>query len=279
MRDKAFSSIDLVGQCLIDETRSLAFEKAIKKVVKSSHIVLDVGTGSGVMALFAARAGAKKVFALEYDLYVAKMATINFKQNNFDKTITLLKGDARNFKYPKNDHYDVVTMEMLTTGMVDEFQVQAVNNLHKQEVVDEKTIFIPKKQETYISLAEKKFSIYNFTIRTIQHLWNNLSQNQKIKLLSRKVLLNSVDFSKINNEHFLKVLHIEITKSGTLNSVYLSSICYLTNDLKIKDTETLNSPVIIPLEKDMVVKKGDVLNLEINYKYGHGYDNFFVNLI
>ncbi len=83
MHDEAFSSIDLVGQCLIDEPRSLAFEKAIKKVVKSNHTVLDAGTGSGIMALFAARAGAKKVFALEYDPYVSSIATQNFKNNSF----------------------------------------------------------------------------------------------------------------------------------------------------------------------------------------------------
>ena len=32
MEDKAFSSIDLVGQCLIDEARCLVFEKGIKNV-------------------------------------------------------------------------------------------------------------------------------------------------------------------------------------------------------------------------------------------------------
>jgi len=279
MEEKAFSSIDLVGQCLIDEARCLVFEKGIKNVVKPNHIVLDVGTGSGVLALFDARAGAKKVFALEYDPYVAKIASENFKNNSFDKKITLLRGDARNFKYPKKIHFDVVTMEMLTTGMVDEFQVQAINNLHKQKIVNKKTIFIPKLQKTYISLAEKKFGIYGFSMRMVKHLWNNLSQNQKVKLLSDKILMSSVNFSKINNEKFSGVFKIKITKTGIVNSVYLSSVCYITNNIIIKDTETLNSPVVIPLGKDTKVKRGDSLRVKIVYKYGHGYNNFSANII
>jgi len=278
-QDEAFSSIDLVGQCLIDEARCLAFDKGIREMVKPHHVVLDVGTGSGILALFDARAGAKKVFALEYDPYVAEIASKNFKNNKFDKKISLLRGDARNFKYPQNSHFDVVSMEMLTTGMVDEFEIQAMNNLHKQKVVDKKTIFIPKSMETYAALAKKEFTIYGLNMRMVKHLWNNLSQNQKVDLHSDKILISHVDFSKINDEKFSRNFKIKVTKSGTINSIYLSSICHITNDITIKDTETLNCPVVIPFNEDKKVEKDDVLNVKIDYKYGHGYNNFSIRII
>lgn len=279
MVEKAFSSVDLVGQCLIDEARSFAFKKGIKNIVKPNHTVLDVGTGSGIMALFAASAGAKKVYAVEFDKYIAKIAVNNFENNNFSKIIKLSIGDAKRFVYPKGLCFDVVIMEMLTTGMVDEFQVQAVNNLHRRKNVNKKTIFIPKLQETYISLAEKDYSIYGFNMRMVEHLWNNLSENQDVKILSNKILISSVNFSKINNEKFFGIFNIKVTKPGIVNSIYLSSICHITDNVIIKDTETLNSPVVIPLNKDIQVKKGDLLKIKIVYKYGHGYENFFVNLI
>ena len=274
--EKAFSSIDLVGQCLIDEPRTLAFEKAIKKIVKPEHVVLDAGTGSGVLALFSARAGAKKIYAIERDEYVADTAIKCFKANNFKDKITLYKGDVKVFTFPNDTHFDVVVMEMLTTGMVDEFQVQAANNLHKQKVVNENTVFVPKAQETYVSLAETKFDIYGFLIKMVKHLWNNLSQNQKAKMLSEKVLLSSIDFSHLNEENFSTTLDIKVKKSGILNSIYLSSICCFTNDFKIKDTETLNSPVVIPLENELKVKRGENINLELSYKFGAGYKNLKV---
>lgn len=276
--DKAFSSIDLVGQCLIDEPRSLAFEKAIKEVVKPEHIVLDVGTGSGIMALFSARAGAKEVYALEYDQFVANTAKNNFLDNNFNNIKELFVGDARSFNYPEHLIFDIVVMELLTTGMVDEFQIQALNNLHKQNKVSKNTIFIPSKQKTYVALANSKFNIYGFNFRMIKHLWNNLSENQQGKIMSKTELLSNISFSEINKEVFNKNIIINITEDGIVNSVYLTSVAIFNEFTRLGDTETFNAPVVVPIP-DLFVKKGDKVEININYIFGGGYNNFKINVI
>ena len=43
---------------LIDHTRTLAFQRAIEAVVRPGDVTIDVGTGSGILAMLAARAGA-----------------------------------------------------------------------------------------------------------------------------------------------------------------------------------------------------------------------------
>src|SRR3954469_20863020 len=50
---------------LRDETRTNAFREAIRQCVTSESVVLDLGTGSGILALFAAEAGARRVFAID----------------------------------------------------------------------------------------------------------------------------------------------------------------------------------------------------------------------
>lgn len=50
---------------LIDDERTLGFERAIMAVVRSGDRVVDVGTGSGILAMIAARRGAGEVYALE----------------------------------------------------------------------------------------------------------------------------------------------------------------------------------------------------------------------
>ncbi|EKD43994.1 MAG: RNA methylase, partial [uncultured bacterium] len=176
-------------------------------------------------------------------------------------------GDAIRYKYPKKTHFDVVIMEMLTTAMVDEFQIQAINNLHKQKVVSPDTVFIPHRLDSYASLAYKDFKMYGFEFKMVKHLWNNLSENHKVHIFSEEVLMHSVDFSFITKEKFQKVMYFPIVKDGTINCLRLSSRTFLSPGMTINDTETLNAPVVFPIEETKV-KAGGFIKVKISYNFG-----------
>ena len=277
--EQTFSSIDLVGQCLTDEERTKDFQKAIKKTVKSNHTVLDLGTGSGVMASFAAQSGAKKVVAVEYDPLVAKMAENTFKLNKLDTKISLLRADARKLSFDVGTTFDVVISEMLTTGVVDEHQVQAINNLHEKKFVNSSTIFLPKRQDTYVSLVNYNSKLHGLKIAMILHLWNWHNWKQlKIKKITNQALLQSLDFSVINNENVDSIVEVKATKPGIINALYLTSISVLTDKISVGDTEALNAPMLIPIP-DTKVKKGQVIKVRVSYIYGGGYNKFKAEIV
>lgn len=58
-------SVTAYGSMLADTRRVQAYETAIRRIVKPGAVVIDLGTGSGVFALLACRAGARRVFAIE----------------------------------------------------------------------------------------------------------------------------------------------------------------------------------------------------------------------
>lgn len=55
---------------LQDVVRTDAYEKSINEVVRPEHSVLDFGCGTGVLAMFAARAGASKVIAVDRSPFI-----------------------------------------------------------------------------------------------------------------------------------------------------------------------------------------------------------------
>ena len=68
---------------LEDHKRTSAYFNACLKnqAVFEGKVVLDVGTGSGILAIFAAQAGAKKVYAVEATS-MAKLAKRMVESNN-----------------------------------------------------------------------------------------------------------------------------------------------------------------------------------------------------
>ena len=274
---QAFSSIDFVGDCLVDVERTKFFQKIITRYIKKNHIVVDLGSGSGILALFAA-SFAKKVYAVEFDPYVAKIALGNFKLNN-TKNISLIKSDARNVSFGKVKKFNIVLAEMLTTGMVDENQVQAINNLHNKGIVDQTTKFIPERQQTYVSLANANLNFFGKKISMILHLWKwHDWKDMRIKKLSAVKLINDIDFRVKNKELVDVKIKFDVTKESVVNGVYMNSRSVFDNRNFLGDTEALNAPIFIPV-KPLKVKKGDVIKGRIKYTFGGGYEGFQVSLV
>ena len=53
------------GSMIADRTRMGAYETALRRAITPGCIVADLGTGTGMMAMMAARMGAAKVYAIE----------------------------------------------------------------------------------------------------------------------------------------------------------------------------------------------------------------------
>ena len=113
---KIWSDVEYVYRCLADLMRTSAFESAIRAVVKPGDVVLDLGTGSGIMSIFAARAGAGRVFAVEIGPHLDRISRAAFNASGFGSTIVSLCVDVRQITRTDVGEPDVVICEMMTTG-------------------------------------------------------------------------------------------------------------------------------------------------------------------
>jgi protein arginine N-methyltransferase 1 len=88
-------------QMLADHNRMAAYHSAIlgNSDVFKDKVVMDVGTGSGILSVWAAQAGARKVYAIEYT-DMAKHARQVMKANGVDDIVTVIQGAVEEIKLP-----------------------------------------------------------------------------------------------------------------------------------------------------------------------------------
>ena len=77
-------------------------------------VVMDVGTGSGILAVWAAQAGAKRVYAIEYT-DMAKHARNVVRANGVDHIVTVIQGAVEEVILPEED-WDGVGLTLENNG-------------------------------------------------------------------------------------------------------------------------------------------------------------------
>jgi len=100
-------------EMLKDKTRTLAYRNAI---MNNAHlfkdkVVLDVGCGTGILSIFAARAGAKHVYGVEF-ASIAKHAQEIANENGFEGKITIIKGKIEEVVLPV-EKVDIIISEWM----------------------------------------------------------------------------------------------------------------------------------------------------------------------
>jgi len=86
-------------------------------------VVLDVGTGSGILAIFAAKAGAKKVYAVEAT-DMAKSARMVVEKNGLSDVVTVIQGMVETVQIPEK--VDIIISEWMGYYLLRESMLDSV---------------------------------------------------------------------------------------------------------------------------------------------------------
>mgnify|MGYP005839149837 CR=1 FL=1 len=81
------SKLHFHARMLADTTRIQAYQSAICQVVRPGDVVVDLGTGTGILAFFAVRAGAKRVIGIDQDAFILRKARILAQDNHFSDRV------------------------------------------------------------------------------------------------------------------------------------------------------------------------------------------------
>jgi len=109
----SYSSYYIHEQMLKDRIRTGTYQDAILKNpdIFKDKVVLDIGCGTGILSIFAARAGAKQVFGIEF-ADIADYANEIIKKNKLSDKITIIKSKVEDVKLPV-EKVDIIISEWM----------------------------------------------------------------------------------------------------------------------------------------------------------------------
>lgn len=137
--------------------------RALEKYVTQEQVVIDVGSGSGILSIAALLLGAKEVVAIDNDKQAVKSTLQNARLNHVDDSLTVIEGDLlQNLQLEAN----LIVANILAEVII-KFAKDAYNRLTDRGYFITSGI-IKRKQQLVINTLEKAL----FTIIEIIDLDN-----------------------------------------------------------------------------------------------------------
>jgi methylase of polypeptide subunit release factors len=174
----------------VDSPFSFSSKITAKRIPENIGSVLDIGTGTGVQAIIAAKKGAKKVLAIDIDNNSLKNAQENITFHKLEKLIEVRKSNLfTNIK--RNEKFDLIITQLPFADVdyntpIGHFLFDADFKLHERLLKDAKNhltkmgkIFIPSGDVANEKRLIELIHQYNYKILKIEE---EIFQNLKWKL-------------------------------------------------------------------------------------------------
>jgi len=124
----SYAHFGIHEEMLKDEVRTLTYRNSMyhNKHLFKDKVVLDVGCGTGILSMFAAKAGAKKVIGIEMSSIVEYAQKI-VKANHLENTVTIIKGKVEEVELPEGiEKVDIIISEWMGYCLLYESMLQTV---------------------------------------------------------------------------------------------------------------------------------------------------------
>lgn len=215
-----------------DTVRNDAYEKALKSALQNGGVVLDIGSGSGLLAMMAARHGATKVTTCEAVSMVAEKAKIIIQRNGFKDQIQVINKLSTNLvagiDFP--ERADILVTEIFDNGLLGENALVAIEHARKN-LLKPNAQLIPCGVKVYAMCIESSEIYKNHRVETISNFdlspFNQFSQysytgyhlaKMDYRALSATASIFEIDFQNIPGSESVPI-EFNITESGTCHAV------------------------------------------------------------
>lgn len=266
-----------------DNVRNDAYEKALKSALQNGGVVLDIGSGSGLLAMMAARHGATKVTTCEEVTMVAEKAKIIIQRNSLADQIEVINKLSTDLVVGVDlaERADILVTEIFDNGLLGEKAFVAIEHARKH-LLKPNAKLIPAGVRVFAMLIESSEIYKNHRVETISNFdlspFNQFSSynytgyhlaKTDYKGLSSTTSIFDFNFHKIPGSESTPI-EFEIIESGTCHAVAYWYELQLDQDTIVSTAPHLPQlscwkQAVQLLDKPQILKKGETIKLTAHH--------------
>ena len=222
-------------EMLHDEERAELYDRAIRRAVaeRPGALVLDIGAGSGLLAMMAARAGARRVVACEGQPSVAETAARVVRTAGYDDAVTVVPKMSTRMAVPDDlpERAGLLVTEIVDCGLLGEGLLGTIAHAREHLLAPDATI-MPSRGRIIAQLVESEAlhrknhvgKLYGFDLApfnrlsTLEYFDSRLHRHEH-RVLSEPVPVFDFDFRTADARPRRTGLRVQPTAAGRLHAV------------------------------------------------------------
>lgn len=264
------------GRMISRPVRFHAYREALRRSVKPGCVVLDMGTGPGIMAMLACQFGARKVYAIEPDPII-QVARQNVAENGLAGRIEFIEGLSTQVSLP--ERADVIVSDL--NGTLPWYQQ------HFASVIDARRRFlapggvmIPEKETVWLGVVESAESYaehvqawetgHGFAMQAARELAVNTRQLVHLRpedLLAPPQCSLVLDFMRVEESDSTAEAAISVHRPGVGHGLLVWFDCALTSDIFFSNApgyqRSIYGQTFFPWSSPVRLEAGDVVRLKL----------------
>ena len=265
-------------------TRLTQYERAIAAVVRQGDVVLDLGTGSGLLAVLACRAGARRVYAIEASDAV-QMGTLLTSTTEFAERIEFVHATSQ--KVALSEQVDVIVGDIHDTFGFQPGGLASIMDVRDRLLRPGGTL-IPQATELMIAPLEaaalyaREIDVWNGCVHgvglssirpfAVSHV--HPGRFDPDQLLSPAAAIGTLDLARATSLHFSGSAVTTIHRDGIAHGLCGCFVTTLAGDIRMGnvpgDSSTTNfAQAFFPFDQPVPVAAGDEVSISIDSHDGH----------
>jgi protein arginine N-methyltransferase 1 len=276
------------GRMIADRVRGDAYARAIASTVRPNDIVVDLGTGTGIFAVLACRAGARRIYAIEQAGIIDVAREIAAANGCLDR-IEFRESDSR--KIELREKANVLIADLRGTIPFFAASLDALIDA-RNRFLGEGGALIPQRDIVFAALAEspEAYAVHDqpwalrwegIDLTPARRLAVNGMKKQMIEpgeLISEPAIVVAIDYLTIAATDFEAAIELHATRDGIAHGFALWFDTLLAPGIGFSNAPgsapTIYGRSFVPFEWPVDLRKGDAILVDLAARFLNDADDY-----